>query len=76
MVDVGRSMKGGAVAAESSQVWRRSTRCGESGTCVEVAMPGEQVIVRQSGEPELRVSVSLEVWREFLEGVRRGEFDR
>ncbi len=39
-------------------------------------MVGDQVIVRHSAEPELRVSVSLGVWRQFLEGVRRGEFDR
>ncbi|HKT05848.1 MAG TPA: DUF397 domain-containing protein [Rugosimonospora sp.] len=62
-------------AIENSRGWRRSTHC-EAGACVEVSTSGDQVLVRRSDEPdgpELRVSRAS--WREFLAGLRAGEFD-
>jgi RNA polymerase sigma factor (sigma-70 family) len=59
----------------SRTVWRKSSRSGSTG-CVEVAFINGQVAVRDSKDPNgptLRFSTAA--WAEFLEGVRRGDFD-
>jgi len=64
------------VTAERVTAWRRSTKC-ESGSCVEVAeLDLENVGLRNSNIPELSISLGVESWREFVAGVRAGEFDR
>jgi len=55
--------------------WRRSTKC-EAGTCVEVADLGEAVGLRNSTRPEIAIAIPVETWRDFVAGVRAGEFDR
>jgi hypothetical protein len=50
--------------------WRRSSHC-EDRTCVEVAVDGDMVYVRdskQQGGPV--IGVSREAWRAFIEDVR------
>jgi len=59
----------------SAAVWRRSTKC-ESGTCVEVAGLDNTVGMRNSTMPEIAIEFALESWRDFVAGVRAGEFDR
>jgi hypothetical protein len=57
--------------------WRKSTRSGAAGHCVEVASAATAVFVRDSKDvagPVLRFGA--EGWTEFLAGVRDGEFDR
>ncbi|MCP2325036.1 hypothetical protein HDA40_003543 [Hamadaea flava] len=56
-------------------VWRRSTKC-ESGSCVEVADLDENVGLRNSTRPEIAIAFSVETWRDFIAGVRAGEFDQ
>ena len=54
--------------------WRRSGRC-DSATCVEVAVDGDRVGVRDSKDPDGAVLwFSVEEWTAFLAGVRNGEF--
>ncbi len=56
-------------------VWRKSRASG-SGNCVEVALAGESVLLRDSKDqlgPSLRFTP--EEWSAFLVGVRSGEFD-
>ncbi|NUR73357.1 MAG: DUF397 domain-containing protein [Hamadaea sp.] len=56
--------------------WRRSRRC-DSGTCVEVAVLDDEVLVRDSKDPHGPVlRYSRAEWQAFLAGVREGEFDR
>jgi hypothetical protein len=59
-------------------VWRKSTRSGNGGSdCVEVAknVPGI-VGVRDSKDRDGGVlTFGPEAWREFLGGVKAGEFD-
>ena len=57
--------------------WRRSRACqGADSTCVEVALTGQEVWVRDSKDPAgpgLRFTAAE--WRAFLAGARAGEFD-
>ena len=55
--------------------WRKSSHSGSNG-CVEVALSGDQVAVRDSKDPSGPVLVfTAHEWRAFLDGVRDGEFD-
>ncbi|MBX6765716.1 MAG: DUF397 domain-containing protein [Actinomadura rubrobrunea] len=57
--------------------WRKSSRCGGSTTCVEVAaLPGGGIGARDSaneGGPELTFSAAA--WGSFVAEVKRGRFD-
>ncbi|WP_436532685.1 DUF397 domain-containing protein [Actinoplanes sp. HUAS TT8] len=61
--------------------WRKSTRSGGSGECVEVALdlpssPG-YVAVRHSQRPSAEVIVYTDAeWSAFLAGTRDGEFNK
>jgi len=57
--------------------WKKSARCGECGTCAEVAVAGDRVLVRSTSQPGVPVlALPRSAWHEFLAGLRRGEFDR
>jgi hypothetical protein len=58
----------------ATKAWRKSMRC-ESGACVEVATGGPQVGLRNSTLPEVELALDAASWRQFIEGVRGGEFD-
>lgn len=65
-------------ASEPSDVlWRKSTRSGEAGNCVEVARRPESVAVRDSKNPDgPRLEFVADTWRDFIGSVRAGAFDR
>lgn len=55
--------------------WRVSRTC-DGGACVMVARDGESVVFGNTAEPGGPVySYSRAEWKEFLEGVKRGDFD-
>jgi hypothetical protein len=55
--------------------WRSSRRC-EAGACVEVAVTGDAVLVRDGKDPEAQhLSFGYEAWRRFLAGLRDGTFE-
>lgn len=58
-----------------SNTWRKSTRC-ETSACVEVATEGPLVGLRNSTRPEVHLAIDASAWRQFIAGVRTGEFDR
>ena len=57
--------------------WRKSTRSGQTGDCVEVAfLPDDRIAVRDSKNrtgPALIFTAAE--WSAFTGGVRDGEFD-
>lgn len=56
--------------------WRRSTRSGVNGNCVEVAYHGSAVAVRDSKHstgPALIFTASE--WQRFIDEAKRGNFD-
>lgn len=57
--------------------WRKATRSGDSGDCIEVApLAGGQVGIRDSEHPEQApYVVSASVWGAFIDGAKKGEFD-
>jgi hypothetical protein len=55
--------------------WRRSSLCSAS-SCLEVAFRGDDVLVRNSQDPEgLVLRFTREEWVVFVAGVKGGEFD-
>jgi hypothetical protein len=57
--------------------WRKSTRSGNSGSCVEVRCLASAVQVRDTKNRTGPVlCFPAEAWRGFLAGVGDGEFDR
>ncbi|HEY2946823.1 MAG TPA: DUF397 domain-containing protein [Micromonosporaceae bacterium] len=62
----------------SGAVWHKSSRSDMSGpNCVEVATVGDVVAVRDSKDPAGSVlRFTRHEWRAFLDGARRGDFDR
>jgi len=56
--------------------WQKSTHCGESGHCVEVAFVDGKTVVRDSKNSQGPVLVFDKTeWRAFIGGVQDGEFN-
>jgi hypothetical protein len=57
--------------------WRKSSRSGGSGQCVEVATNLNGVVaVRHSRRPDAEVIIyTTAEWAAFIEGAKDGEFD-
>jgi Domain of unknown function (DUF397) len=55
--------------------WQKGRPC-DMGGCVEVAVAGEEVLVRSSLSPQALIALSRGEWRDFLTGAKDGLFDR
>ncbi|GAA0532841.1 hypothetical protein GCM10010172_12060 [Paractinoplanes ferrugineus] len=67
----------GTAMQDANLTWRKSTRSGAAGHCVEVANVPAAVLVRDSKDVEGPVlTFAATQWNGFIAGVRAGEFDR
>jgi len=58
-------------------VWRKATKSGNNGACVEVRDRGDRVEVRDSKNPTGPIlSFTPSEWDAFLDGAKKGEFDQ
>lgn len=56
--------------------WRKAECSLAHGACVEVALAGDLIVLRNSRHPEgAMLAYSPAEWRAFLHGAKRGEFD-
>lgn len=61
---------------DATLTWRKSTRSGAAGHCVEVANVPTAVLVRDSKDVDGPVlAFAAPDWSGFIAGVRAGEFD-
>lgn len=57
-------------------IWRKSTRSGAAGHCVEVAADAEAILVRDSKDVSGPVlEFGRPGWSAFVAAVKSGEFD-
>lgn len=62
---------------QNELTWRKSTRSGAAGHCVEIAETPAAVLVRDSKDASGPVlQFAAPGWQDFIAGVRDGEFDR
>ncbi|MFI1972843.1 DUF397 domain-containing protein [Streptomyces cinnamoneus] len=56
--------------------WRKSTYCGDSGDCVEVAdgFPGVVPVRDSKGSHGPSLRVATRAWAEFISGIQAGAF--
>jgi hypothetical protein len=55
--------------------WRKSSYSEQAGNCLELAMIGDQVLVRESDEPDAIIRTTRAKLAAFLAGAKAGEFD-
>lgn len=55
--------------------WKQSSRC-QGGACVEVASLGEQIAMRDSGDPGRILTFSATNWRDFIADVKADKLGR
>jgi hypothetical protein len=61
--------------AADERNWTTSRRC-DTNACVEVALDAGGAWLRHTGEPQTELRFGRTAWREFIDAVREGEFDR
>jgi hypothetical protein len=67
----------GKTLQQNSLTWRKSTRSGAAGHCVEIASAASAVFVRDSKDVAGPIlTFGARDWAEFVAGVRDGHFDR
>lgn len=55
--------------------WIKASRSYASGSCIELAIDGDLVALRNSRNPHTVLHYSRDELAAFLDGAKRGEFD-
>ncbi len=55
--------------------WSKARRSYATGACVELAIVGDGVVMRNSRQPDDHIHHSLTEFAVFLEAAKNGEFD-
>lgn len=55
--------------------WRKSSFSEQSGNCLELAVIGGHVLLRESDDPDVIVRTTPAKLEAFLAGAKAGEFD-
>jgi len=63
-----------ACAEVAMPEFKSASMCG-IGACAEAAVSSDKVLMRQSENPDVVISLSSEEWSAFIAGVKAGEFD-
>ena len=61
----------GVVVVRERLAWRRPARC-DSNQCVEIAVEGGEVLIRNSEVPAVHLAFPRGEWHAFLRGLREG----
>jgi hypothetical protein len=62
---------------DASTTWQKSTMSIANGACVQVKRDDKMILLRDSKHPEGPVLTFTPVeWAAFLDGAKKGEFDR
>jgi Domain of unknown function (DUF397) len=56
-------------------IWQKSSFSQGTGECVELAAIADDILMRESDDPETVVTTSRDKLRAFVLGVKAGEFD-
>jgi hypothetical protein len=52
--------------------WRKSTRSGTNGDCIEIATHRDRVLIRDSKDPDgPQLSFPTNSWRAFIDTIKR-----
>jgi hypothetical protein len=67
---------GGTVGREPAGAlrWHKGRPC-DGGACVEVAVTGEEILVRTTVSPDAPIRLTRDEWSAFLASAKQGHFD-
>ncbi|WP_330175369.1 DUF397 domain-containing protein [Streptomyces sp. NBC_01498] len=55
--------------------WQKSSFSGEGPQCVEIAARNDDILVRESDDPNIITTTTRDKFAAFIAGVKAGEFD-
>jgi hypothetical protein len=60
---------------QSELKWIKASKSTDISACVELAPDGDRILLRDSKNPEVRLSYTRAEIDAFIDGAKRGEFD-